>query len=32
MTIADRGPHLAEIGMESWRQRAWLDVPELTAG
>ncbi len=24
-----KGVQLAEIGMESWRRRAWLDIPEL---
>ena len=24
-----RGVQLAELGMESWRQRRWLDVPDL---
>jgi predicted dehydrogenase len=27
-----KGVQLAELGMESWRQRRWLDVPVLTAG
>ena len=26
-----KGVQLGEIGMESWRQRAWMDVPELAA-
>jgi predicted dehydrogenase len=25
-----KGVQLAEAGMESWRRRAWVDVPELT--
>jgi predicted dehydrogenase len=25
-----KGVQLAELGMESWRQRAWVDVPELS--
>jgi predicted dehydrogenase len=25
-----KGVQLAEIGMESWRRRTWLDVPELS--
>ena len=25
-----KGVQLAELGMESWRRRAWLDVPALT--
>jgi predicted dehydrogenase len=25
-----RGVQLAELGMHSWRERRWLDVPELT--
>jgi predicted dehydrogenase len=27
-----KGVQLAEKGMESWNKRAWVDVPELTAG
>ena len=27
-----KGVQLAEIGMESWRRRAWMGVPELAAG
>jgi len=26
-----RGVQLAELGMRSWRERRWLDVPELQA-
>jgi predicted dehydrogenase len=26
-----RGVQLAELGMQSWRERRWIDVPELTA-
>jgi predicted dehydrogenase len=25
-----KGVQLAELGLESWRRRAWVDVPELT--
>jgi len=25
-----KGVQLAELGMESWRRRAWVDVPDLT--
>jgi hypothetical protein len=25
-----KGVQLAEAGMESWRKRAWVTVPELT--
>jgi hypothetical protein len=24
-----KGVQLAELGMESWRRRAWVDVPQL---
>jgi len=24
-----RGVQLAELGLESWRKRCWVDVPEL---
>jgi hypothetical protein len=24
-----KGVQLAELGMESWRRRAWVEVPEL---
>jgi predicted dehydrogenase len=27
-----KGVQLAEKGLESWNRRAWVDVPELTAG
>jgi len=27
-----KGVQLAELGLEAWRKRCWLDVPELTAG
>jgi predicted dehydrogenase len=27
---AAKGVQLAELGMRSWRERRWLDVPELT--
>jgi predicted dehydrogenase len=27
-----RGVQLAELGIQSWRERRWLDVPELGAG
>jgi predicted dehydrogenase len=27
---AAKGVQLAELGMESWRKRAWIDVPALT--
>jgi predicted dehydrogenase len=27
-----RGVQLAELGLRSWRERRWLDVPELTLG
>lgn len=26
-----KGVQLAELGMESWKQRAWMDVPELAS-
>jgi predicted dehydrogenase len=26
-----KGVQLAELGLESWRRRAWMDVPELAA-
>jgi predicted dehydrogenase len=26
-----KGVQLAELGLESWRRRAWVDVPDLTA-
>jgi hypothetical protein len=25
-----KGVQLAELGLESWRKRCWVDVPELT--
>ena len=27
-----KGVQLAEKGLESWRKRAWVDIPSLTAG
>ena len=27
---AAKGVQLAELGMESWARRCWLDVPDLT--
>ena len=27
-----KGVQLAEKGLESWRKRAWVDIPDLTAG
>ena len=27
-----KGVQLAEKGLESWRKRAWVEIPELTAG
>ena len=27
-----KGVQLAELGLESWRRRAWVEVPELTGG
>jgi hypothetical protein len=24
-----KGVQLAELGLESWKKRAWVDVPEL---
>ena len=29
LKAAAKGVQLAELGLESWKQRAWLDVPEL---
>jgi len=26
-----KGVQLAEKGLESWRKRAWVEIPELTA-
>jgi hypothetical protein len=26
-----RGVQLAELGLKSWRERCWCDVPELEA-
>ena len=26
-----KGVQLAELGMQSWHQRRWVDVPELAA-
>jgi hypothetical protein len=28
---AARGVQLAELGLRSWRERRWVDVPELEA-
>ena len=25
-----KGVQFAELGLESWKQRRWLDIPELT--
>ena len=25
-----KGVQLAELGMQSWRERKWVDVPELS--
>jgi len=27
-----KGVQLAEAGMQSWRERRWIDLPELTVG
>jgi predicted dehydrogenase len=30
LTDGVKGVQLAELGMQSWKERRWLDVPDLT--